>query len=75
MKKLKKLNLTHHADLLNDYEMKMIVGGYSTSSDGYTKCPAQSSSCSGTCTTSNNTSGTCEAVSFNGKTLCACVQD
>ena len=29
MKKLKKLNLTHHADLLNDYEMKMIVGGYS----------------------------------------------
>lgn len=70
MKKLSKLKLSLNANPMNDSEMKMIVGGY-TNSYG---CPAQSSSCSGSCTTSTGRSGTCSTFNFNGTTLCACYE-
>jgi natural product precursor len=72
MKKLRKLNLKS-ATLMNDNEMKMIVGG--SSGNG---CPAQSSTCSGTCTINFNgeqKSGTCKQMWVVSKYLCACEQN
>jgi natural product precursor len=66
MKKLGKLNLKS-ATLMDDNEMKMIVGG-----SGYT-CHAQSSTCSGTtCFLSVGGIGTCKSVWIVNRFLCAC---
>jgi hypothetical protein len=40
-----------------------------------TTCPAQSSLCSGNCTTSVGTPGRCGKKEINGATLCACYEN
>jgi natural product precursor len=70
MKKLGKLNLKS-ATLMDDNEMKMIVGG--SSGNG---CPTQSSTCSGGCIISvNGAPGTCKQYWIVSKFICACEQN
>ena len=77
MKKLRKLNLKSAA-VMDDNEMKMIVGGSGNTCSG-------TSSCSGTCApqisynggTITSTTGTCKSISTGLSapyhTMCTCV--
>jgi hypothetical protein len=74
--------LAEKAEILQDSDMKLVSGGggathmgsISTGS-GSTTCPAQSSLCSGNCTTSVGTPGRCGKKEINGATLCACYEN
>lgn len=56
MKKLKKMKLSQSAELMNDKEMRMIMGGYSASTDCSTTCS------SGDTISITNCNGDCKAV-------------
>ena len=63
MKKLKKMKLSQSAELMNDKEMRMIMGGYSASTDCSTTCPngdtISITDCNGSCTATDGVSVKC----------------
>jgi len=65
----KKISLRGISEILSEKELKNVMGG----SDS---CPAQSSTCSGSCTitvSGNSYAGTCKTLT--GTSLCACYQN
>lgn len=75
MKKLKKLNLSQtDAEILNDCDMKMILGGELV----YEACEKTATQCNGICGPEVSTSGSfiprkCEKTTYQSVTHCVCV--